>query len=300
MADDIIILHKLEGGKEVVTYDEDIRILCVDDERNVLKALQRVFLDDDYELLTASTGDEGLRILKETKPVQIVIADYRMPGMNGVEFLREVCQRWPETVRIVLSGYADTASIVEAINEGQIYKFIPKPWNDEDLRVTISNALERYFLQKKNIQLADELKKRNRELEALNNSLERLVRERTAELQFQNSVLERAQNILDSLPVGVIGIDSDGLIVQANRRAMEIISRDGVGLIGMESEMVLPKDLLSALGPERGSGQIYRELILNGRDVRCLGEMIRYPDGQEGTVLVFFPVESEKGVKNGG
>jgi len=295
----ILLYTASQREMTVVIYDEDIRILCVDDEKNVLKALQRVFLDDDYELLMASTGDEGLRILKETSPVQIVIADYKMPGMNGVEFLRDVCQQWPDTVRIVISGYDDTASIVEAINEGQIYKFIPKPWNDEDLRVTISNALERYFLQKKNIQLAEELKKRNSELEALNNSLERLVRERTADLQFQNSVLERAQNILDSLPVGVIGIDSDGLIVQANRRAMGIISRDGLGLIGMESEMVLPENLLSALASERVSGHIYRELILNGRYVRCLGEMIRYPDGQEGTVLVFFPVESEERMKNG-
>lgn len=287
------------GGKQVVTYDEDIRILCVDDERNVLKALQRVFLDEDYELLTAATGDEGLRILRETDPVQVVIADYRMPGMTGVEFLREVCRHWPETVRIVLSGYADTASVVEAVNEGQIYKFIPKPWNDEDLRVTVSNALERYFLQKKNVQLAEELKKRNRELEALNNSLERLVRERTAELEFQNSVLERAQNILDSLPVGVIGIDSDGLIVQANKKAMEIISPDGVGLIGMESGMVLPEELVSALDPENGSGEIDKDIILNSRDVRCLGEIIRYPDGQEGGVIVFLPVEHREGVENG-
>ncbi len=73
-----------------------------------------------------------------------------MPNMNGVEFLREVRTRWPDTVRIVLSGYADTASIVSAINEGEIYRFIPKPWNDDDLKVTIANAIERYHLLKKN------------------------------------------------------------------------------------------------------------------------------------------------------
>src|SRR6266536_904479 len=108
--------------------DEQIRILFVDDEKNVLRSLERTFLDEDYEILTATTGAEGLAVLQNNSPVQVVISDYRMPEMNGVDFLRKVCNQWPETVRIVPSGYADTASIVSAINEGQIYKFIPKPW----------------------------------------------------------------------------------------------------------------------------------------------------------------------------
>src|SRR5208282_108119 len=94
------------------TMSEQIRILFVDDERNVLRSLERTFLDEDYEILTASSGAEGLSVLKSVSQVQVVISDYRMPEMTGVEFLREVCKGWPDTVRIVLSGYADTASIV--------------------------------------------------------------------------------------------------------------------------------------------------------------------------------------------
>jgi len=127
----------------------EIKILCVDDEPNVLNALKRLFLDEPYTILTAASGQEGLEII-EKENVQIIISDYRMPGMNGVDFLKEARKKWPDTVRIVLSGYADTAAIVSAINEGQIYKFVPKPWNDEELKVTISNAIERYHLFKKN------------------------------------------------------------------------------------------------------------------------------------------------------
>jgi len=102
------------------------RILLVDDERNVIRALERLFIDDDYEIFTAASGDEGLAILAEEE-VQLILADYRMEGMDGVEFLRRVYERWPDTIRIVLSGYADTGAVVGAINEGRVYKFIAKP-----------------------------------------------------------------------------------------------------------------------------------------------------------------------------
>ncbi len=154
--------------------DEPVRILFVDDEVNVLRSLQRTFLDDDYEILTASSGVRALSKLEEVPPVQVVISDYRMPEMNGIEFLREVRRRWPETVRIVLSGYADTGVVISSINDGEIYKFIPKPWNDDELRITIINALERYFLNRKNMELTDALATTMEELNRMNAELERL------------------------------------------------------------------------------------------------------------------------------
>ncbi len=157
--------------------DEEIKLLCVDDEQNVINALKRLFFDSDYTIFSATSGQEGLDIL-ERENVQIVISDYRMPNMNGVEFLKEVCKHWSQTVRIVLSGYADTTSVVEAINEGQIYKFVPKPWNDEELKVTISNAVERYFLVKKNTELNNELREKNEELTRLNKQLMKSLEEK--------------------------------------------------------------------------------------------------------------------------
>lgn len=146
---------------------DTIKLLCVDDERNVLRALERIFMDDDYEILTASSGEEGLAIFTENPDIQVVISDYRMPGMNGVEFFRQVCENHPDTVRIVLSGYADTPSVVSAINEGQIYKFVSKPWSDEDLRQTVAKAVESFAMHQQNRAMAKELEALRRELAEL-------------------------------------------------------------------------------------------------------------------------------------
>ena len=199
---------------------EPVRILCIDDEQNVLRSLTRLFLDDPYEILTAASGAEGLLILDQSGTVPVVISDYRMPGMNGVEFLSEVRKRWPETVRIVLSGYADTGAIVSAINEGQIYRFVSKPWNEDELRVTVANALERYDLGRKNLELTEELRRKNDELTTLNRALERRVADRTEALTTQNRLLTESLGILDNLPMAVVGMDPEGTVFQCNRKGM--------------------------------------------------------------------------------
>ena len=199
---------------------EPVRILCVDDEQNVLRALTRLFLDDPYEILTAPSGAEGLLILDRYGAVPVVISDHRMPGMSGVEFLTEVRNRWPDTVRIVLSGYADTGAVVSAINEGQIYRFVAKPWNDDELRVTVANALERYDLGRKNLELGEALQRKNDELTALNRDLERRVVERTEALTVQNRLLTESLGILDNLPMAVVGMDPKGTVFQCNRKGM--------------------------------------------------------------------------------
>jgi two-component system NtrC family sensor kinase len=214
---------------------EKTLILCVDDERNVLRSLERIFIDDDYEILTATSAEEGLRILENNGPFQVVISDYRMPAMDGVEFLKEVYRRWPDTVRIVLSGYADTAAIVSAINEGRIYKFIPKPWDDNELRVTVANALERYALQKHNRELMAELSRANDELE-------QKVKQRTSELELRNHALTFSQCMLDALPVAVAGIDINGMIVQSSRRAAEIFNSVEGGFLGNDRHDALPDE----------------------------------------------------------
>ena len=199
---------------------EPTRILCIDDEQNVLRSLTRLFLDDPYEILTAPSAAEGLLILAQSGTVPVVISDYRMPGMNGVEFLGEVRKRWPDTVRIVLSGYADTGAIVSAINEGQIYRFVAKPLNDDELRVTVANALERYELERKYHELAEELRRKNDESTALNRDLERRVAERTGALTTQNWLLTESLGILDNLPMAIVGMDPQGTVFQCNRKGM--------------------------------------------------------------------------------
>ncbi len=266
--------------------DDEVKILCVDDEKNVLKSLERLFLDTDYEIFTASSGEDGLNILKSTENIQIVMSDYRMPQMNGVEFLKEVCALRPETVRIVLSGYADTSSIVEAINEGQIYKFIPKPWHDEELKVTISNALEHYFMQQKNIQLTKELEIKNQELLKINNNLEKLVEERTLDLRIQNRVLTSSQNILDSLPVAVIGVDPEGLIAQCNQTGRDLFSGQDASIMGMDRQGALPEEVNKIIEEAAEKGSMTGTISNNGTSLNVKGVHMKFSGGQEGVILV--------------
>jgi type II secretory ATPase GspE/PulE/Tfp pilus assembly ATPase PilB-like protein/FixJ family two-component response regulator len=133
---------------------EAFRLLFVDDEENVLKALTRIFLEENYQILTALSGQAALEII-ESNQVHLVISDFKMPGMNGSELLAEIKSRQPETIRIMLTGHADIQAITGAINEGAVYKFITKPWNDEDLRITVSLALQQYELVKENKKLKE-------------------------------------------------------------------------------------------------------------------------------------------------
>lgn len=185
--------------------DKPIRILFVDDEQSVLNIMERIFLYDDYEVLTASSGADGLAVFEKVSPIHIVISDYRMPEMNGVEFLEKVYNGWPDTVRIILSGYADLDAVISAINRGHIYKFISKPWNNNDLKVTVSNALERYFLHKKNKELTENLLEKNEELKKFNENLEQLVAERTEEL------MRTQEQLVQSEKLAAIGILAAGI-----------------------------------------------------------------------------------------
>lgn len=150
---------------------EPIRLLFVDDEENILNSIQRMFLDEEYDILTASSCKKAFSLLEAGPPVQVVVSDYRMPEMNGVEFLHIVSRRWPDTVRMVLSGYSDTGAVIGAINEGGIFKFIPKPWNETELKVAIANAATLYFLQKKVADLAREGARKDDEISRLKSEL---------------------------------------------------------------------------------------------------------------------------------
>lgn len=264
----------------------EVKILFVDDEPNVLRALERLFLDEDYVLLQAGSGEEGLRMLEENGQIPLVVSDYRMPGMSGVEFLKTVYERWPETVRIVLSGYADTAAIVEAINEGHIYKFIPKPWNDDELKVTLAKAVEVYFLRRENTHLTEELRQKNEQLIGLNEELEQRVKARTSELIFQNRVLKRSQHILDSLPVAVFGFDDQLQLVQHNRRAHAFVG-DGIELsLGHPATEVLPDPLVDFLRELPVSAILSQQMTLAGKTVCVKGTRIESEEGQRGVILV--------------
>lgn len=220
-------------------------LLVVDDEANVLRSLKRLFFDSDYKVLTAESGAEGLDMFKKHL-IHLVISDFRMPEMDGVEFLTKVKEGYPDIIRIVLSGYADVAAIVSAINEGHIYKFIAKPWNDQELLTTIMRAFEQYDLQRENVRLYTQLQSQNKDLEELTRSLEDKVAERTRDLQMKNRALRIAQNILNLLPVGVIGIDAEEMVVYMNEAAKSYVNTKGCSL-GESAREIIDHEVLQTM-----------------------------------------------------
>ena len=262
--------------------NETITILCVDDEPNVLNALRRLFLDKNYNILTASSAQVGLATL-EQQEVQIVISDYRMPNMNGVEFLREVYKRWPDTVRIVLSGYADATATAAAINDGHIYKFVPKPWNDDDLLVTVKIAIERYTLYKLNRELTEELMLKNDELMKVNAHLSDLIAERSQSLDFTARSLALHQSLLNALPIGVLGIDADNTIVMCNDSCGSYC-KDGAVVIGSSVDTAVPEEVRQFIGT-LASGRTIGRLERKGQKVRMIGTSI----GNKGKIIAFIP-----------
>ncbi len=146
---------KGNGVPEIDTPPQNqFTLLFVDDEENVLASLKRIFMEENYTILTATSAAKALEIM-EAQPVQLVISDHRMPGMTGADLLKHIKETWPETIRIMLTGYADVNSIMGAVKDGAVYKFITKPWNDEDLRLTVSLALQQYVLIQENRQLKE-------------------------------------------------------------------------------------------------------------------------------------------------
>jgi len=142
------------------------RILMVDDEENILHSLRRLFRKEPYDLLTATNGDEGLKILDEHQ-VDLIISDLKMPRMTGIEFLKAAKEKNPVPLRIMLTGHADLRSIMAAIEQGEIYRFLLKPWDDEELKMTIRQALDYYNLWKENRALVRTVKKQNQVLQEL-------------------------------------------------------------------------------------------------------------------------------------
>ncbi len=169
---------------------EPMEILFVDDEINVLQSLKRLFLDEEYEVLIANSGQEGLDILKDNSNIGLIVSDQRMPGMTGVEFLEKAKALMPDALRILLTGYADINAVADAINRGGAYRYITKPWKDDELLQIISEAAQRYSLIRENKRLQAIVKHQNEELKNWNSQLEYFVQEQTLEIQKKNDELQ--------------------------------------------------------------------------------------------------------------
>ena len=221
-------------------------LLLVDDEENVIAALRRLLRAEGWLVLTATSAEQALQLMAR-HDVDVILSDQRMPGMTGVELLRRAKQLYPETIRLVLSGYTELQSITDAINEGAIYKFLAKPWDDAELRTHLREAFTLKEMTDQNRRLGQEVQTANRDLAALNQRLETLLSAQREQNLREIGSREAAQDLLDAVPVPVLGVDDEGLLVFANAPAQVLCGLRGEFLGGAATEH-LPPNLQRTLG----------------------------------------------------
>lgn len=220
-------------------------ILIVDDEENILASLRRLLRRNGYRILTANSGETGLELLAANE-VDVILSDQRMPGMMGVEFLRRVKTLYPQTVRMVLSGYTELQSITDAINEGAIYKFLTKPWDDELLRANIEEAFRYKGMADENRRLGAEIQAVNEQLGLANARLLQTLAEKERRIERNETTLDIVQEALQCIPFPVLGVDTEEMVVFANIEAEKLLG-GGRPLIGAEATDCLPEPLLNLL-----------------------------------------------------
>lgn len=265
-------------------------VLAVDDEPNIVSALRRTLRSKGFTVHTALGGAEGLKVL-EAQPVDAIISDMRMPEMNGAQFLQAARARLPEAVRILLTGYADITSTIEAVNHGEIFRYLSKPWDDDVLLSTLHDGLERKRLARERDALIALTRQQNDQLQAHAEQLEQRVLERTRELQKATDEVKAAHERISADFKGTVKMLS-GLLERrpglggSARRVAENVRRLGprVGLAGEALQDAIYAALLEDLG-KVGFAQDWLETPLNALQGRDRVEFMKHPLHGEGYLM---------------
>ena len=216
----------------------DHTVLFVDDEVNILKAVQRLLRNEPMEVLCAARAQDALELL-ERSPAQVVVTDQRMPEMSGVDLLSEVRERHPEVVRMMLTGYTEMNVAVEAINRGEIYRLITKPWNDEELKATLRQAFDHHDLKQEIKRLNHVTREQNFKLQDMNRNLEQKVRDRTKQLAEKHQELRNAY--VQTIRALAEAVDAKDSYTRGHSE------RVGVYASKIAREMDFPKELIERI-----------------------------------------------------
>ena len=253
-------------------------IICVDDEQTILDSLEIDLLkafEDKYLIETAQSGEEALELLSELLAEQyevpVVISDQIMPNMKGDELLRRVHAISPNTLKIMLTGQADLEAVANAINYAKLYRYIPKPWQCEDLKLTVTEAIYRYFQDKQLAEKQIELQEMNQELAKLNRKQAMLI----AKLHENES---RLTQYLEAMPLGVCVLDANGQSFYANQKAREVFGKGTVPHINSEQKAAIYQFYKAGTNQRCPVEDLPIMQALRGESVRTEGVEIRTGD----------------------
>jgi len=210
-------------------------VLFVDDEINILKAIQRLLRNEPLQVLCASRAQEALGLLAQ-HACQVVVTDQRMPEMSGVDLLSSVRERHPDIVRMMLTGYTEMTIAVDAINRGEIFRLITKPWNDEELKATIRQACDHHDLKQEIRRLNQVTREQNFKLQDMNRNLEGKVRERTKQLAEKHQELRTAY--VETIKALAEAVDAKDAYTRGHSE------RVGVYASKLAREMGFPKEFI--------------------------------------------------------
>ena len=253
-------------------------IICVDDEQTILDSLEIDLLkafEDKYLIETAQSGEEALELLSELLAEQyevpLVISDQIMPNMKGDELLRSVHAISPNSLKIMLTGQADLEAVVNAINYAKLYRYIPKPWQCDDFKLTVTEAIYRYFQDQKLAEKQIELQEMNQELAKLNRKQAMLI----AKLHENES---RLTQYLEAMPLGVCVLDANGQSFYANQKAREVFGKGSVPHINSEQKAAIYQFYKTGTNQRCPVEDLPIMQALRGESVRTEGVEIRTGD----------------------
>ncbi|NVK55584.1 MAG: response regulator [Alteromonadaceae bacterium] len=184
------------------------RVLCVDDEQNILRAIKRALFTLKVELILVDSGEKALEVMAE-KHIHVIISDMKMPGITGAELLAVVANKYPDTFRVILTGFADIDSTIKAVNHGRIHRYLQKPWENTDLINTIEEGLERVKLKDENSRLQKLTQRQNNKLKEINANLEQTIHKRTRQIRVALNRIQLRNRALEQVLFNVISINPD-------------------------------------------------------------------------------------------
>jgi response regulator RpfG family c-di-GMP phosphodiesterase len=223
-----------------------ITVLLVDDEENILRSLQRLLMDEEFEIELATSGEAALEKLRNLENVGLIVSDQRMPGMNGAEFLGRSQEIAPHAVRILLTGYSDISATIAAINQGGASRYLSKPWNDDELVQVIRDAVRQYALIAENIRLNSVIARQNEELQEWNSNLKARVLQQTTAIRKKSEEVQSALEQVREDYHGMIAVLSGFMemrgedVLQHARKVTELS-------VNVAREMNLPADVIETI-----------------------------------------------------